>query len=50
VHAYGYVHIAIVMRYLISQVWREENTEINLRMFENASSNVKQKTKWKNVK
>jgi len=29
-----------MMRYLISQVWTEQNTEINVHLFENASGNI----------
>jgi len=38
------INTVIMMRYLISQVWREQNTEINvcLRVFENASGNMRQ--------
>jgi len=35
------------MRYLISQVWREQDTEKNVHLFENASEHMRQKTTWK---
>jgi len=34
---------------LISQVWREQNTEINVHLFENASD-MRKKTSLKNIK
>jgi len=33
------IHIVIMMRYLISQVWREQNTEVNVHLFDNANDN-----------
>jgi len=46
VHAY--VHKVIMMRYLISHVWREQNTIIDVHLFDNAIDNRGQKTSWKN--
>jgi len=48
VHAY--IHTAIMIRFLISQVWRERNTEINVHLCENASDSSRQKTSLKNFK
>jgi len=39
-----------MMRYLISQVWREQTTEINADLFENASDNMRQRQVVKNIK
>jgi len=39
-----------MMRYLISQVWREQDTEKNVHLFENASEHMRQKTNWKKYK
>jgi len=46
-----YVHTVIMMRRLISQVWREQNknTEINVHLIVNTSDNRRQKI-WKNTK
>jgi len=39
VHAYVHIQVVIMMRYLISQVWREQNTEIDVHLFDNANDN-----------
>jgi len=44
------LHTIIMMRYLITQVRREQNTEINVHLFENTSDNMRQRTKWKYIK
>ena len=45
----AYVHAVILMMgYLISQVWREQNEEINVHLFKNASDIIgDKKTCWK---
>jgi len=48
VHAY--LDTVIMMSYLISQVWRKQNSEINVHLFENASDNIRQTTSWKVIK
>jgi len=35
------------MRYLISQLWREQNTETDVHVFDKANDNRKQRTSWK---
>jgi len=43
------MHIVIMMRYLISHVWREQNTTIDVNLFENASDDMGPKTNRKKV-
>jgi len=44
---YTYVYTVIMMGYLISQMWKGHNTEINVHLFENARDNRRQKTSLK---
>jgi len=48
----AYVHAVILMMgYLISQVWREQNEEINVHLFKNASDIIgDKKHAGKNIK
>jgi len=48
--AYLYsLHTVIMMRNLIQQVWREQNNEITVHLFDNASDNSRQQV-GKNIK
>jgi len=38
-----------MMGYLILHVWREQNTEINVHLFEKASDNTRQKKAGTNI-
>jgi len=48
--AHDYLHTVNMMRYLFAYVWSEQNTEINVHVFENASDNRRKKQVGNNIK